>query len=163
MHTTANNVHNKYDPALPYCIPAARRVAGTAPPSRCKLDCMRLLAQQTCRGPAPKLIPKDCSLNRSLWVRLCLGVPPLIRAGAVRRPVHRPGTGGLFPLSQFWPPRKETKLRPDKLAPPSSGASPPDSCSSGHKPHYTQHRERKRALAKNNHMGLVTSKVPFFR
>jgi hypothetical protein len=92
---------------------------------------MRLLAQQTCRGPAPKLIPKDCGLNRSLWVRLCLGVPPLIRAGAVRRPVHRPGTGGPFPPSQLGHPGKKRNCGQTKLAPPTSGASPPDSCSLG--------------------------------
>ena len=113
-----------YDPALQYCIPAARRVAGTAPPSRCKLDCMRLLAQQTCRGPAPKLIPKDCSWTAAFGFGYALEYLPLSVPVRSEDPCTglEPGASSPQPIR---PPRKETKLRPNKTRPPDvRGESP---------------------------------------
>ena len=125
MHTTANQFPKKYDPALQYCIPAARRVTGTAPPSRCKFGLHAAARTTNLPRPSPETHTQRLRFEpQPLGSAMPWSTTPYpCRCGPkTRAPAWNRGPLSPQPIK---PPRKETKLRPNKTRPPDvRGESP---------------------------------------
>ena len=158
-------IHTGVVPApLPNCVPAARRAAEPAPPSRCKFSPMRPFRtkKKPAAGQPQNSDPSAAVQAAALGFGYALEYLPLsvpVRSEGQCTDLE-PGASSPRPNR---PPRKETKLRPNKLAPPTSGASPPDSCSL--RSNLTVHSTatEKGGTCQPCPMGHVTSQVHPFR